>query len=296
VTGVLPAGDGVLSRPTAATQPIGVFDSGVGGLSVVRHLRDQLPGQDILFVADQAHIPYGFRATEEIAAFSRAITRFLLDRGAKLIVVACNTATAAAVDTLRAEFPDTPFVGMEPALKPAAAQTHTGRIGVLATPGTFASPRYATLMDRFARQVTVYEDPCLGLVSQIEAGETAAPETERILRAATEPMLAAGVDTLVLGCTHYPFVLPLLRSIVGDGVVIIDPAPAVARHAAHVLQQHQLSAHPAHQGTLTCYTSGDPERFAQLAALLLGQTCPVLPLHWVAGDLRTQTTQTHRYS
>ncbi|MEZ4515836.1 MAG: aspartate/glutamate racemase family protein [Chloroflexota bacterium] len=163
------------------SRPIGVFDSGVGGLSVVRHLQQRLPQENLLYFADQAHIPYGGRTVDEITAFSTAITRFLIDRQAKAIVVACNTATAAAIDALRVGFPDMPFVGMEPALKPAAAQTQTGKIGVLATPGTFASRRYAMLVDRFAKQVEVFEDPCVGLVSRIEAGRLADGETARIL-------------------------------------------------------------------------------------------------------------------
>lgn len=270
-----------------AIRPVGVFDSGVGGLSVVRHLRQQLPHEDLIYLADQAHIPYGPRSTAEIIRFSKAITRFLLAEGAKAIVVACNTATAAAIDALRAEFPATPFIGMEPALKPAAAHTHSGKVGVLATPGTFASPRYALLVDRFAREVEVYEDPCLGLVAAIETGDLDSPQTAAILREATGPMLAAGVDTLVLGCTHYPFVLPLLREIVGPQVQLIDPAPAVARRTADVLQQHELLTPPPHQGTLSCYTSGDPERFVQLESVLLGSVCPATGVVWAAGELTT---------
>lgn len=272
------------AAPAAAeagpNRPIGVFDSGVGGLSVVRHLREQLPNENLVYFADQAHIPYGSRSVGEIQHFSEAITDFLLYHQAKAIVVACNTATAAAIDALRANFTVVPFIGMEPALKPAAASTTTGKIGVLATPGTFASSRYALLMDRFARQIEVFEDPCLGLVGQIEAGELAAPETMRILTSATAPMLATGVDTLVLGCTHYPFVLPQLRSVVGDAIQIIDPAPAVARRTADVLQQRELATALPREGTLRCYTSGDMARFEQLAGELLGQQCPTARVQW----------------
>lgn len=274
--------------------PIGVFDSGIGGLSVVRWLRQLLPRENILYFADQAHIPYGLRPVEQIVAFSSGITRFLMAQGAKIIVVACNTATAAAIEFLRAEFPRTPFVGMEPALKPAAAQTHSGRIGVLATPGTFASHRYATLVNRFAREVEVFDDPCVGLVAQIEAGELESEATEGILRRATEPMLAAGVDTLVLGCTHYPFVLPLLETITGDGIAIIDPAPAVARRAEYVLQQHGLTTPHTQQGSLKCYTSGDSARFAQLVRQLLGHACASQHVSWVADTVVLDTaTEQH---
>lgn len=281
---------GTTPADSAALRPIGVFDSGIGGLSVVRHLQQQLSHEDLIYLADQAHIPYGPRPATEIIDLSKAITRFLLAQGAKAIVVACNTATAAAIDALRLAFPGVPFIGMEPAVKPAAAQTQTGKVGVLATAGTFASPRYALLVDRFARAVEVHTDPCVGLVAAIEAGDLASPHTEAILRAATEPMLAAGVDTLVLGCTHYPFVVPLLRRIVGPDVDIIDPAPAVARHTADVLQQHDLSTPLPQPGSSTCFTSGDPQRFMQIAESLLGPPCRATAVEWVAGELTTTIT------
>lgn len=276
------------------SRPIGVFDSGVGGLSVVRHLQQRLPQENLLYFADQAHIPYGGRTVDEITAFSTAITRFLIDRQAKAIVVACNTATAAAIDALRVGFPDMPFVGMEPALKPAAAQTQTGKIGVLATPGTFASRRYAMLVDRFAKQVEVFEDPCVGLVSRIEAGRLADGETARILDQAVTPMLSAGVDTLVLGCTHYPFVLPLLRSLAGTEVAIIDPAPAVARQTESVLQQRGITAPSWQQGSLTCFSSGDAPALTESAHQLLEQECAATHVDWVAGNLAMDTATSFR--
>lgn len=293
-----PAVDATRDHETTDNRPIGVFDSGIGGLSVIRHLRQQLPHEDLLYFADQTHIPYGARPVTQIQDFSCEITRFLLDHDAKLIVVACNTATAAAIETLRTTFPDTLFVGMEPALKPAAAQTTTGKIGVLATPGTFASTRYATLVDRFARQVTVYEDPCVGLVEEIEAGRLTSNEAHRILTAATGPMLAAGVDTLVLGCTHYPFVLPLLTSIVGEDVTVIDPAPAVARRTAYVLQQHlpsggQLSCSSDRHGKLTVYTSGDSALCAQLTSRLLEGEYEATHIEWVDGELVADKSISH---
>lgn len=280
---------------TAATdnRPIGVFDSGIGGLSVIRHLHEQLPHEDLLYFADQGHIPYGARPLPQIQTFSAEITRFLLANGAKLIVVACNTATAAAIESLRATFPETLFVGMEPALKPAAAQTRTGKIGVLATPGTFASARYAMLIDRFTQQFEVLEDPCTGLVEEIEAGRLDSAETRRILTAATTPMLAAGVDTLVLGCTHYPFVRPLLAEIVGDRIAIIDPAPAVARRAANVLQQHDLSGDADRVGALTMFTSGDAEQGAQLAGRLLGTEVAATHAQWDGEGLVMDRSRTH---
>ena len=204
----------------------------------------------------------------------------MLARRAKLIVVACNTATTAALDDLRQLFPDVPFVGMEPAVKPAAAQTRSGVVGVLATPGTLSSHRYASLMARFAADVRVYEDPCVGLVPLIEAGALAADETRDLLRRVVEPMLAAGADTLVLGCTHYPFVRPLLDEIAGPGVTIIDPAPAVARQTRNVLQQRDRLAPATQRDSLRCYTSGNARRMAELMIQLLGIRCRVRAARW----------------
>jgi glutamate racemase len=262
------------------SRPIGIFDSGVGGLSVLRHIRQQLPREHLIYLADQAHIPYGPRGGDEIRRFAAEITRFLLALGSKLIVVACNTASAAALDVLRVAFPEVGIVGMEPAIKPAASLTTTGKVGVLATPGTFTSPRYAALVDRFAQGLTVLEDPCLGLVEQVESGALDGPQTEAILDAAVGPMLAAGADTLVLGCTHYPFVIPLLERIVDGRAVIIDPAPAVARRAADVLQQNQLLAPESQRGSLRCLTTGDAGQLAEPVERLLGMQCLVEEARW----------------
>ncbi len=239
----------------------------------------------MLYFADQAHIPYGPRSAAEILSFTAEITRFLLRHGAKLIVVACNTATAAALDDLRAMFPGVPFVGMEPAVKPAAIATRTGKVGVLATPSTLNSHRYAGLMARFAGGIQVYENSCIGLVQLIEAGALVAPETRELLRGVVEPMLTDGVDTLVLGCTHYPFIQPLLEEIVGGNVTIIDPAPAVARHTRFVLQQRGLIILDEQTGSLRCFTSGDPRRLEFLSALALGEDCPAEQVHWREGEL-----------
>ena len=263
-----------------ASGPIAVFDSGVGGLSVLRHLRALLPAEDLIYLADQAHVPYGPRRASEIQSFSRSITQFSLDRGAKMIVVACNTATAAALDDLRATFPHLPVVGMEPAVKPGAATTRSGKVGVLATAGTFESQRYADLMARFAWSVVLYESPCSGLVPLIEAGELDGAETRTLLESCMRPMLEAGVDTIVLGCTHYPFVLPTIHAIAGPNVRIIDPAPAVARQALRVLREHGLLAPAEQQGSIQAYTSGDPERLAQMSETLLGFELRVRGFCW----------------
>ncbi|MDJ0755082.1 MAG: glutamate racemase [Ardenticatenaceae bacterium] len=213
---------------------IGIFDSGVGGLTVWRHVREQMPKVPLFYVADQAHVPYGRRSAAEITRFSERITRFLIAQGAAVVVVACNTATAAAVDYLRRTFPDTPIVGMEPAVKPAAAATQNGKIGVLATAGTFQSQRYSALLSRFARELVVLENPCPGLVEQIERGASGADKTRQLLQQFLTPMVDEGIDTLILGCTHYPFARPLIEEIAGPAVQIIDPAPAVARQAVRV--------------------------------------------------------------
>ena len=276
-----------MSETVIPQQPIGIFDSGVGGLSVLRAVRRELPHEDILYLGDQAHIPYGPREKAQIRDFSRAITRFLLAQGAKLIVVACNTASAAALHDLRHEFPEVPFVGMEPAVKPAAETTHTGKVGVLATPTTFAGELYASVVERFAGGVTLYQDACPGLVEEIEKGNLDGPETRRILEKALVPMLAGGIDTVVMGCTHYPFVIPLIEEITGPEVRTIDPAPAVARQVRRLLA-HQNRLNPAGaQGVMQFYTSGDPEALAGLLPRLLGEAGPVQQVSWM-GDTELQ--------
>jgi glutamate racemase len=273
-----------MEAPRQPGGPIGIFDSGVGGLSVLRAIRRELPQEDILYFGDQGHVPYGPRPRAQIRDFSLEITRFLLARDAKLIVVACNTASAAALRFLRETYPGVPFVGMEPAVKPAAETTRSGKVGVLATPTTFAGDLYASVVERFARGVQLFQDTCQGLVAQIEDGNLDGPETRRILTAALEPMLAEGIDTVVMGCTHYPFVIPVIREIAGPAVRVIDPAPAVARQARRLLTSGDLLS-PGGQGRLVFYTSADPEPLRSLLPLFLGETGPVHGVIWV-GDSR----------
>jgi glutamate racemase len=267
------------------TQPIGVFDSGVGGLSVLRALRRELPAESILYLADQGHVPYGPRPLQEVRSFAEGITRCLLARGAKLIVVACNAASAAALHTLRIQFPEIAFVGMEPAVKPAAETTRSGRVGVLATPATFQGLLYASVVERFAQGVVLYPDPCPGLVAQIEAGELDAPRTQAILEKALLPMLAQGIDTVVLGCTHYPFVIPLIQSIVGPTIRVIDPAPAVARQARRMLELHNLLHPVSATGEMTFFTTGPAAQLQALLPGLLGESGPVRQLGWEGENL-----------
>jgi glutamate racemase len=265
--------------------PIGIFDSGVGGLSVLRAIRAQLPEEPVLYLGDQGHVPYGPRPLEEVQAFSEEITRFLLSQGAKLIVVACNAASAAALQPLRQVFPQIPFVGMEPAVKPAAERTQSGVVGVLATPATFQGALYASVVERFAQGVTVLQSTCPGLVGQIEKGALEAPETEAILRAALEPMLAQGIDTVVLGCTHYPFVIPLIERIAGKSVRVIDPAPAVARQTGRRLEALGLRQTAETGAGVTYYTTAEAEVLERLLPQLLAVTGEVHALRWENGKL-----------
>lgn len=270
---------------TPCNAPIGIFDSGVGGLSVLKAIRSQHPAEPVLYVADQAHVPYGPRPLEEVRALSESITHFLLAQGAKLIVVACNTASAAALQDLRHKFSQIPIVGMEPAIKPAAERTLSRKVGVLATPATFQGALYASVVERFARSVTVFQHTCPGLVVQIEAGDLDGPATRFILEEALQPMLEAGIDTVVLGCTHYPFVIPLIQEITGPGVRVIDPAPAVARQTGRLLQQHNLAADCPPPAPVTIYTSGDPATLATLLPTLLPEFGQILPVHWYGNTL-----------
>jgi glutamate racemase len=259
---------------------VGIFDSGVGGLSVLREIRTLLPGENVLYIADQAHVPYGSRPVDQVRAFSDGITRFLLLKGAKIIVVACNTASAAALHHLREGFPKVPFVGMEPAVKPAAEQTKTGVVGVLATPATFQGDLYASVVERFAGGVTLLQHTCPGLVAQIELGELNTPKTREILEEALLPMLHRGIDTVVLGCTHYPFVIPLIEQICGDQVRVIDPAPAVARQTQRVMESAGLLSESKTDLSVDYLTSGSDAQFKSILKELIGETADVRQVVW----------------
>jgi glutamate racemase len=270
---------------SSKSQPIGIFDSGVGGLSVLRAIRAELPREDMLYLGDQAHIPYGPRPKAEIRKFAFGITRFLLKQGSKLIVVACNAASAAALHELREAFPEVSFVGMEPAVKPAAETTQTGKVGVLATPTTFAGDLYASVVERFAQHVEIFKSTCPGLVEQIEAGALDAPETRTILEDALQPMLSEGIDTIVMGCTHYPFVIPLIETITGPGVRTIDPAPAVARQARRLLTQGELLNQQEVAGHKQFFTSGDTAALENSLLNLIGETGMVSQITWQGDSL-----------
>jgi glutamate racemase len=246
------------------TRPIGIFDSGIGGLTVAKAIRQALPHERLLYFGDNAHIPYGEKTNEEILRLSRGIVHALLEQESKLIVIACNTASAAALKALREELPAVPIVGMEPAVKPAVEHTRTGVVGVIATVATVQGAVFNSIVERFAHDVRVIKQACPGLVRQIEAGELDTPKTEAMLRGWLEPMVAENIDALVLGCTHYPFVRPLIERITGPGVRVIDPAPAIARRTEQILRETGTLADDRQEGGLECYTSGDPMMFRTL--------------------------------
>lgn len=273
-------------------QPIGLFDSGVGGLSVFREIRKQLPHENLIYFADQAHVPYGARTLEEVRALSETITRWLLAQGAKMIVIPCNTASAAALHYLRQKFPDVPFVGMEPAVKPAAEQTQTGVVGVLATPVTFQGELYASVVERFAQGVNVLQHTCPGLVNEIEQGAVHGNGARHILEDALHPMLDQGIDTVVLGCTHYPFVIPLIQEIAGPNVRVIDPSPAVARQVGRLLPS-PLTPLPPGEGNIRFVTTGEGAQLRAGLWNLLGVEAEVEAIPWEEIERTLSGTVTH---
>jgi glutamate racemase len=265
---------------TSSRNPIGVFDSGVGGISVLRSLREQMPNEDVIYFGDQGHVPYGPRSMVQIQNFSEGITRFLLAHNSKIVVVACNTASAAALKYLRETFSGVQFVGMEPAVKPAAEKTQTGKVGVLATPATFQGALYASVVERFGAGVELFQHTCPGLVSQIELGELDSPRTRAILEDALLPMLEKNIDTVVLGCTHYPFVIPLVEQIVGENVRVIDPAPSVARQVKRLLEAGGLANDSGTHGGIQIFTSGDVTIVESVLPKLLNEPAFVKSVMW----------------
>ncbi|WP_053147668.1 glutamate racemase [Pseudomonas sp. P97.38] len=247
--------------------PVGVMDSGVGGLSVLGEIRRLLPNESLLYVGDCGHIPYGEKSPEYIRQRCAVIADFLLDQGAKALVVACNTATVAAVADLRRDFPQWPIVGMEPAVKPAAAATRSGIVGVLATTGTLQSAKFAALLDRFAADVRVITQPCPGLVEMIEAGDLHSPALRQLLQHYVEPLLAAGCDTLILGCTHYPFLKPLLQEMIAPHISLIDTGAAVARQLQRLLADRALLAEGPPSET-QFWSSADPTHLGKILPML----------------------------
>jgi glutamate racemase len=244
---------------------IGVFDSGVGGLTVLRELRALLPSARLRYLADTAYAPYGSRSADDIRARSLAVTGHLIERGAGLVVVACNTATAHAIEAMRERWPGLPIVGTEPGIKPAVAATRNGRIGLLATPATAASPRLAALIERHGGGRAITVQGCPGLVERIEAGDLDSKSLRELVERCCAPLRAAGVDTALLGCTHYPFIEPLWRAALGPEVEVLRIETAVARRAADLWQPAAGDA-----AGLDIETSGDPVALARWIDRVLG--------------------------
>jgi glutamate racemase len=255
---------------------VGVFDSGVGGLSVLRALRERLPDASLLYVADSAHAPYGERSDRHVHDRSDRIISHLVEAGAVGVVIACNTATAIAARRLRETWPALPIVGVEPGLKPAVATSRKGRIGVMATPGTLASEKFRILMAAQAANAHITLRPCPGLARLIEDGDLDSPALLQAIAEHAAFLRAANVDTVVLGCTHYPFVRHHIEAAMGPGVQIIDTADAVARHAAARLSP--IIGRGMTTGSPRLQTTGDTERLRTIAAAWLPFACSVEPL------------------
>jgi len=275
MTAVAPAD---LARSNA---PVGVFDSGVGGLSVLRHIRAQLPHEDLIYFADSGFAPYGGKSEQVVAERSLKVASFLIEQGAKAIVVACNTATVAAIKLLRAHYPDMPIVGVEPGLKPAAAASRNGNIGVLATEVTLAGEKFLLLRDQIteASKASFLLQGCPGLVDQIELGDLHTDTIRTMLEGYVVPLLDQGADTLVLGCTHYPFVQDVIRGVVAGAtdreVVLVDTGEAVARHLARLLAAAGIAhADESMPARLEVYTSGSGTVLSAAFSSLLGIAVP----------------------
>lgn len=256
-----------MTDAATADAPIGVFDSGIGGVSVLRELQIAMPHEDFIYIADSAHCPYGGNSGEVVRACSEAMVAALEARGVKLITVACNTATVLAIDALRHTH-RLPFVGMEPAVKPAAAMTRSGVVGVLSTTATASGARVHQLIDRYSHGARVLVQACPGLVERVECGDLHGSRTRVLVERYTAPLLAAGADTLVLGCTHYAFLRPLIGAAVGPAVRLVDTGAAVARRAHEVLGAGRLLAQRERAGTVQWLTTGDPAHMATVLGYL----------------------------
>ncbi|HAF45829.1 MAG: glutamate racemase [Sideroxydans sp. GWF2_59_14] len=260
----------------SSSRTIGVFDSGVGGLSVLKHIRATLPDANLIYVADSGHVPYGDKSPAYIEARSIALTRFLVSQGAEAIVIACNTATAAAAHSLRVKFSKLPIVAMEPAVKPAVAATRSGVVGVLATVGTLESARFAALLEKYGGKVKIVTQGCPGLVEVVERGDLHSNEARRLIERYTEPLLKHSADTLILGCTHYPFLAPLIHEVVGDEVALIDTGAAVARELKRRVDvELPMRTLDTARGTVTFYTSGEAEQATRIMSVLWGNVVEV---------------------
>ncbi len=263
--------------PGKAAAPIGVFDSGAGGLTILSTLMQELPDEQYIYFGDTAHCPYGTRSDTDIADLSIQISRFLIERGVKLIIVACNTATQAAIATLRATFPSTLFIGVVPAVKPAARATKKGRIGIAATNQAAKALYLRQLIDEFAEGIQAYAVGCPELVTLVERGELDGPFVEKTVRQALQPVLEQDVDVIVLGCTHFPALRNVIERVVGNSVQIIDSGSAIARRTRAVLDADGMmraksQKHPGYGGfrELEVLCSGDAVPFSIVASKIVG--------------------------
>jgi glutamate racemase len=253
---------------------VGVFDSGVGGLSVLRAIRTELPIEHLIYVGDSGHAPYGDRTADFVARRAAALTQFLIEQGVKAVVVACNTATSVAVSHLRARF-DVPIVAIEPAVKPAASRTRSRVVGVLATTGTLSSPNMAKLIANYGDDVDFLIQPCPGLADQVERGELNSPDTRALVKRYVGPLVERGADILVLGCTHYPFVNHLIRDVAGSAVDVIDPASAVARELRRRLETGGLLRPGNQDGSERFWTTGVAGEVSPIVSQLWGKPVEV---------------------
>lgn len=263
--------------PSLENQAIGVFDSGVGGISVLQHIHALMPHEPLLYVADSKYAPYGNKTPAEIQARCFEIADFLIARNVKALVVACNTATAAAIDALRAKY-TLPIIGMEPAVKPAAEASRNGIVGVLATTGTLKSAQFAALLESYGRNVNVVTQACVGLVECIERGELNAAATLQLLKQYCQPLLDEGADTIVLGCTHYPFVREAIADIVGKDIILVDTGSAVASHLQHRLAEEGLQTIGNQVSDVIFWTNSEAENAEQVISQLWGGSAEVLVL------------------
>ena len=259
-------------------KPVAVFDSGVGGISVLQHIHELLPNEHLLYVADSKYAPYGNKSPAEIQARCIKITDFLIANQAKAIVVACNTATAAAIDIMRERYA-LPIIGMEPAVKPAAAASRNGIVGVLATTGTLKSAQFAGLLESYGRNVKVITQACIGLVECVERGELQADATLQLVKKYCQPLLDEGADTIVLGCTHYPFLRPLIEQVIGNHVSLIDTGAAVARHLQKRLAELDLLRLDSQVGRVQFWTSGFSDDAKRIVQSLWGRPVEVSLLY-----------------
>lgn len=253
-----------------AEAAIGVFDSGMGGLTILSALRQELPNENYIYFGDTAHCPYGARSEAEIIDLSVRISRFLIEQGVKLIVVACNTASQAALAALRATFPSIPFVGVVPAVKPAARATKKGRIGIAATNQAARATYLRQLIDEFAGGIQAFAIGCPELVTLVEEGQLDGPLVEETVRIALDPILREDIDVIVLGCTHFPALRPVIERVATQHVQVIDSGSAIARRTRYVLDTENLMHPNTAPGDLRAWCSGDPEKFSVIASELLG--------------------------